>query len=285
MFPFPRAIRSDSGPDPERRQIYRHHVHLVKCRLQSSAVHLREKTIDQHQIEQTTIAQTVTPGIVAALPAEAECLPKEALFAVSGIGRASAAAAAASLLDQGATSLVSWGLAGALSPELSAGDLLLPRGVMSANGEMLHTDEPWRLHLAAALGDLPWHEGGIIDSHRIVHTIREKQELAGNSGAVAVDMESAAIGHVAREAGVPFLIVRSIADTANEVPPAFIAGAIRPGGGVRMGRMLQAVFTHPGAWPGLARLGWHTRAALQTLKRVSQRTNGLRVLEQAGTRP
>jgi len=209
-------------------------------------------------------------------------LPGDALIAVSGIGRASAAAAATSLLDQGATSLVSWGLAGGLSSELAAGDLLLPRGVMAANGEMLHTDESWRLQLAGALDGLAWHEGGLVESHGIVHSIGEKRELAGNSGAAAVDMESAAIARVAQQAGVPFLIVRTVADTANEVPPAFIAAAIGPGGRIRMDRMLPAVLTHPGAWLGLARLGCHTRAALRTLKLVARRTNGLRTLKQTG---
>jgi adenosylhomocysteine nucleosidase len=255
-------------------------VHLVKCRVQSSEHISREKTI-----EQTTIGQTVTPGIVAALPSEAACLPDGVLFAVSGIGRASAASAAVSLLDQGATSLISWGLAGALSPRLAAGDLLLPRGVMSASGEMLHTDEPWRLQLAESLAGLAWHEGGIVESRDIVHSRMEKQELAGNSGAVAVDMESAAIAHVAQQAGVPFLVIRCIADTANEVPPAFLTAAIGPGGRIRMGKLLPAVLSHPGAWLSLARLGWHTRAALSTLQRVSQATNGLRALKQAGNQP
>lgn len=147
---------------------------------------------------------------------------------------------------------------------------------MAADGEMLHTDEAWRLQLGEALGDLPWHGGGIVESHRIVHDIKEKRELAGLSGAVAVDMESASIGHMAKQADVPFVIIRSIADTADEVPPAFLAGAIRPNGRIRTGKLLSAVICHPGAWPGLARIGWHTRAALRTLRIVSQATNGLR---------
>ena len=43
----------------------------------------------------------------------------------------------------------------------------------------------------------------------------EKAELAAESGAVAVDMESAAVGRVARERGLPFLCVKAILDTPD----------------------------------------------------------------------
>src|SRR5580692_1221626 len=89
-----------------------------------------------------------TMGVVTALEAEARTLGTAvrrsdglsslgdgALVAVSGIGGALAAIAARRLIDAGATSLMSFGMAGGLDPALAAGSVVLPGEVISRSGE------------------------------------------------------------------------------------------------------------------------------------------------------
>ena len=89
-------------------------------------------------------------GVVAALAAEARVLGPARpqgeglavladgnLLAISGMGPKAARSAALRLIDAGATSLVSWGLAGGLDPALEAGAVCVPREVIAADGSRL----------------------------------------------------------------------------------------------------------------------------------------------------
>ena len=71
------------------------------------------------------------------------------------------------------------------------------------------------------------------------------------TGADAVDMESLAIGEVAANYNVPFLVIRSISDTVNEDLPVDFNRFLRPYGWVGgMGRVLMS----PTSWKGFVRL-------------------------------
>ena len=78
---------------------------------------------------------TAVLGIVAALEMEGRwILASEPLVEVSGGGEERARAAAHSLLERGASALVSWGVAGGLDPELEPGSVVLPDAVVHTDG-------------------------------------------------------------------------------------------------------------------------------------------------------
>jgi adenosylhomocysteine nucleosidase len=90
----------------------------------------------------------------------------------------------------------------------------------------------------------------------VLRSASEKHALADGSGAIAADMESAAIGGVAREAGLPWIVVRAVSDAADTVVPASVVGAIDGAGVLSLARLLGALVRNPGdiaALPALAR--------------------------------
>ncbi len=56
-------------------------------------------------------------------------------------------------------------------------------------------------------------EGGVVTGDKAVWSRSHREWLAGTFGAVAVDMESAALAEVAAARKIPFLVVRGISDT------------------------------------------------------------------------
>lgn len=216
-------------------------------------------------------------GIVAAFAAESRHLrpltPGSAdgtLLVVSGMGGAAAASGARQLVDAGARALLSWGVAGGLDPALPAGALFLPDEVISADGVVYQTAREWRETLATAVASChPVTGGRLLTSRRPLASAADKSIALRESGAAAVDMESAAVAEVARAQGLPFLAVRAIVDTANDpLPKAAIAAASE--GSVRLSRLLGALARAPADLPALIRLMWRYRAASRSLAAVAR---------------
>ncbi|MDQ6987999.1 MAG: hypothetical protein Q9M25_09370 [Mariprofundaceae bacterium] len=223
---------------------------------------------------------TAQPNAFQILPTHATATDNDEttniLLAVSGIGAEAAEKSAMRLVDRGATALVSWGCAGGLVARMNSGDLLLPQAVISTHGEILHTDAIWRNHLMRMLpASLRPHEGILIESRCIVANPAEKRTLAKIAGAVAVDMESAAIGRVARNEGIPFIVIRSVADTLNEGIPDAITSAADAQGNIRIKQLLIPIIRQPRLWPQLIRQGLNFHAASRTLRMVAQQTDRL----------
>ena len=85
---------------------------------------------------------------------------------------------------------------------------------------------------------------------------------------LAVDMESHVVAKVAREHGLPFLVVRAVADTAAmTVPNAALAG-VGPAGETRVFAVLERAAVVPGEWLTLLRLAGAHRKALGVLRRT-----------------
>ena len=138
----------------------------------------------------------------------------------AGIGAQRASSVAHAALANGAAGLVSWGVAGGLHPAMTPGTVVLPAVVLTSAGEKLETDRRWRENLKRALSqEFPVNEGGLLSSEEIIPTPRGKARAASESGAVAVDLESAAIGEAALASGKPFVVVRVILDGARDRLP------------------------------------------------------------------
>ena len=172
-------------------------------------------------------------GIICALYPEAACLTKRkpepqepvaleggVLLVVSGAGRHSAQRAADRLAKEKVDCLLSFGCAGGLAPALKAGDLAQPGEALSGGASHKAT----ACLPAAALGRLARrriaiHQGAMATVDQAVATPLDKQALLRRTGAVCVDMESAAILEMAAKRGIPAFVLRAILDTADMTLP------------------------------------------------------------------
>lgn len=106
------------------------------------------------------------------------------------------------------------------------------------------------------------HRGGFLSVDQVVHRAAEKMTLANRVGVIGLDMESAALAQAAREAAVPFLIVRTVSDLMTEELPLDFNLFLRPTGWLKG---IGFVLTHPACLLGIARLGRQSRIAAKTL--------------------
>jgi adenosylhomocysteine nucleosidase len=221
-------------------------------------------------------------GIVAALAAEAKTLGRAArtegsiqrladgsLLAISGMGQEAAARAARALGAAGAAGLVSWGVAGGLDPRLHAGDLVLADRVLAPDGAAVFPSAAWRGALAARLaGRATIHAGSVLTTPQALDSVAAKALAFRTTGALAVDMESLAVGRAASEMALPFLAVRVIVDAAGDLLPAAVMAASR-GGEVRLVRLLGELVLAPRDLAPMLRLAARYRAASRTLGAVA----------------
>lgn len=224
-------------------------------------------------------ADGVRLGVVCGLKSERDAFragagtaADAALYGVSGARPAKAEAEAARLIAEGATLLVSFGLAGALDPTLKPGDLLLPEEVIAEAGDRWAADAAARarLHRACAASGAP-----LLGADAVIDTAAAKSALWSRTGAAAVDMESHRVAAAAAAAGVPVLIVRAVADPADRALPAAALDAVDEEGGVRVLATLAGVARRPADMAGLLALKGDSDAGLKTLREAAGRVAAL----------
>jgi hopanoid-associated phosphorylase len=213
----------------------------------------------------------VTPvlGIVAALEMEGRWIrASESLVEVSGGGEKRARAAAHRLLERGATSLVSWGVAGGLDPDLEPGTVVLPDVVVDTDGSSYPVDVAWRDRLLMRLRSrVVTCTSPLVHATQPITAPAEKIELHRRTRAAAVDMESAAVAAVANEVGIPFLVVRVVVDAAGVRLPEVALTMCDEGGRLKKSAVWRLVF-QPGEWRGMLRLGRANTAAGRSMREV-----------------
>ena len=150
--------------------------------------------------------------------------------------------------------VISAGVCGALAPALSVGALVVPTVVLGPDGGRWPTA---RVPGLAA-------NGALLTVGDVVESAAQKARLWMESGALAVDMESAAILAWARERGTPAAVVRAVADDAERGIPAALAAAVRDDGRVRPLRAVSAALSRATALGDLLELRAGTAAALKT---------------------
>ena len=209
-------------------------------------------------------------GIVAALNWEMDVFASGpsgrhgVLFETTGPGPAAAASGAERAIARGAACLISWGFAGALRRG-EPGEIVLADRVLDDSLRETATDTSLTEVLARAFQPIATiHRGTVASVSEPVTSVADKVALADASGAIAVDMESAAIAEGAFRSGVPLVVVRVIVDRADRaVPAAAIAGM--DGKRTRPGRVLAALIKSPRETGDLIALGLAARRARRTL--------------------
>ncbi|KAA2235649.1 phosphorylase family protein [Salinarimonas soli] len=179
-----------------------------------------------------------------------------------------ARAEAERLAESGVSALLSFGLAGGLDPSLRAGEVVLADRVVLPDGRQVETHPAWLAwtRRRVALTGRPVHVGPVAGSDRLLASATEKQRLYREFGALAVDMESGAVAEAAEAFGLPFIVVRAVADGAGTVLPGVARVPLRGDGTVDLPRIARALLTKPGEWPAVARLALDTRAAFRSLR-------------------
>jgi adenosylhomocysteine nucleosidase len=159
----------------------------------------------------------------------------------SGTGFARARRATQALIDAHSPKwILSSGFAGALVPSVKIGDIVVANSIVDTHGQSLMIDVAFPPDPERGL-----HIGRILTSDAIVRLVSEKQQLAAQLGAIAVDMESLAVAQVCRERGIRCLSVRSISDdVSNDLPPEVLT-LMGPTGTTRFGAALGAIFRRP----------------------------------------
>ncbi len=219
-------------------------------------------------------------GLVVALPAEASCIGIHRIaigdcgrfahgwVAISGMGQHNAMRAAERLLAGGVKRLANWGVAGALVEGLAPGDMLLPGRVLYAHDDPgFAIDREARARLLECFSSaLHVHDGALWSARQPVLAPAARRELAARSGAVAVDMEAAAVAAVALRADVPFVAVKAICDPAARELPARLASAIgRAAGAVSWPLVAAIVLGGPATWRAARSLAHDFARARRTL--------------------
>jgi adenosylhomocysteine nucleosidase len=160
-----------------------------------------------------------------------------------------------SAIAAGAVGLVSFGLCGALHPDLEAGDLILD----SDNGE-------WLDRLRTAIPGA--YQGRVLGGNAMVTSAREKTRLLHESGADAVDMESHILTSHANDAGLPYAIVRSVSDPADRALPTCVLAGMKADGRTNPLGVIGALARRPWELPALLRTAAEAQRAFQTLARA-----------------
>ena len=192
------------------------------------------------------------------------------LVVETGMGPARARAAAEAAPE--AARFLAFGCAGGLVPGLAPGDLVAADALIVLDaagrpGERLSADAA---PLAAWTGPrgVAITVGAVATSPVVLATPAEKAAAAA-CGAVAVDMESAAVAAVARARGIPCTALRAIVDAAAD-DLALGGELIDPATGrIRVARAVARLAPRPWLWPRAAELARRRQVCERALAAVA----------------
>jgi len=206
----------------------------------------------------------VTILAVTGLKREAEIAGGPGVVAVAGGGDALALAGKLEALHGDITGVISIGLAGALSPHLKVGEVVIADRIFFGN-EVWRCDSLWRVALAAKLPGA--HQGPLAGSGAILKDAQSKAALYDSSGALAVDMESHVAARFAAVRGLKLAGLRVISDDASHILPPAALVAMTPDGGIALSGVLWSVAKNPLQIPALIRTGFTANRAFAALLR------------------
>ena len=169
------------------------------------------------------------------------------------------------------------GFAGGLNPDLKLGEVVFE--LTDRRGE-LH--EPQTKNESGARSARPSESLSLREkllaagakparffcADRVATTTAEKKKLREETGADAVEMESAVIHAICREHGIPCATVRVISDTANEDLPLDFNTLAKSDLSLDYGKLALAILKSPGKIGALLQLQKQTRLAAERLAEV-----------------
>lgn len=167
--------------------------------------------------------------------------------------------------ESGCRCLLSFGVAGGLSPELRPGDCVVASSVMDARS-LYWADPVWTDRLAEMAPGI--RRGGIVGVDAVVQDPGAKRALGLKTGAIAVDMESHLVARAAREQGLAFAVVRVIIDPAERVVPDAALFPLKLRGGAYLTALVSELAARPSELFALLRIAVDSYAARASLLRI-----------------
>lgn len=177
----------------------------------------------------------------------------EIVATTTGIGPRAATHAVEKVLDSiPLHHLVVVGIAGGIGPSVNIGDLVVPELVID-----LATGAEYR---PSVMGDTE-ARGTLVTSNKVIVDRAEAARLE-RQGAIAVDMETAAIAAICESRACTWSVFRAISDRAGDgsIDPALL-GLAGPDGEPNVPALLRFVLTNPRRLPYLVQLGHDLRLA------------------------
>lgn len=161
---------------------------------------------------------------------------KNVYFVQSGVGKVHAAMCAQLLISEfGIQTLIFTGVAGGINPDLNIGDVLLsidaiqhdvdatalgtePGEILFSNGMKIFSADQKLLELAENMKSPPAQvrKGRVLTGDQFIANKEKLMHLADTFAGDCVDMEGASVGQVCHIHNIPFLLIRSISDKADE---------------------------------------------------------------------
>jgi len=169
----------------------------------------------------------------------------------AGAGRVAAARATQALIGGHRPEwVISAGFAGGLQPALRRGDIVMANEVLDISSRRLALDLQAASDPRAGL-----HVGRLLTVDQIIREPAEKAALGQTHQALAVDMESWAVGEVCRQDKVRFMAIRVISDSVEDALPADLGRLMAPKSTAgRVGAVAGTLFRRPSSIKDMLRL-------------------------------
>lgn len=144
------------------------------------------------------------------------------------------------------------GLAGALQPHVTVGDVIVQSHDLSL-----------ATFAAQALKerDIPFHVGPLVTVAQPVLTPVARKELAAQTNAIAVDMESQTIAALCKQRGIACLALKAVSDGIDDDLSPILGGFEI----IHIPRIALRVVGNPATWPLAVRLARHSHQAADHL--------------------
>ena len=179
-------------------------------------------------------------------------------------GGAANADAISTAVRRGCRGIISFGIAGGLTPNLKPGACIVARSIVTGDRKY-HSHREWFDRLRAAIpGSI---HADIAGAATPVSSPGDKTKMALATGAMAVDLESASLAIAAFKQKLPFAALRVVADPSHRsLPPAALSER-RVDGTTDLSAVWRSIVAQPSQLGGLLQLALDTRTARAALVR------------------
>jgi adenosylhomocysteine nucleosidase len=179
---------------------------------------------------------------------------RRVVLILSGSGAEAAAGATEALIEGHRPEwIIAAGFAGGLQPELQRHHMLMADGLLDRSGNRLAVDlkvDPEALRQTPGL-----HVGPLLSAVEVVREPEQKAALGREHGALAVDLESFAVGEVCSRRAARLLAVRVVSDPVDERMPDDVQKLSQPKTELRRwGAAVGTVWRRPSSFKDMMQL-------------------------------
>lgn len=218
-------------------------------------------------------------GVVCGFQAEVDCfwnaidqlgLDRDAFKIIaSGSSAKRGREAADKLVKYGCSKLLSFGIAGGLTPKLRVGDVVFSNHVVTTLDESYGKRPASKKVDGLSLGGAKPLQMSVCGVDEIVFNPTDKARLHQLTRAAIADMESHGVARAAQQAGIPFFVLRSVSDAVTDHLPDFVADGVNEDGTPNLKPILIALLKNPFRLGALLKLKSNTDTALAALQKAA----------------